>query len=585
MRLALLFFCLYSFGRIVASCPLNCENHGTCQGSVCYCQANYEGDDCSIYDETLSEGVSASNSVEKYEWKYYNIQVPHSGVSMSWWLNRTTDTRGDCDLYIAHGNLPDRANFLARNISTLHNLNVVIMDAKAGTYYAGAYGYRGCSYDIAVDFIGACPDDCSQHGQCLQGACRCYSGYSGDNCGTRETSVIAGTTYDGSVEFRGWNYYSFMATSTVDAVDWILTKVNPKPAEDCDMYVKKDSYPSMWEWDYANVSLADVLVINQTEVTTGTTYYLGVYGYYGCNYNLLLTEVFPSDPADCPNNCSNHGQGCSRNRCTCNDAYAGVECEEYILSLQEEQVMTGYVGDNSWNYYHIYGDTENSFVVTLNRTSESGDCDLYVQSQKFPTRLDYSYMNISTKDSVSVVIPEPNGETWYLGVFGWYPCTYALTVESTTRCGCSSNGHGACLPNSPICVCDRGWSGDDCSIETAALVSGIPVKGSTVTENQWRYFSIHAKDSTAFSLTVKETNSTGEVWVFVRAAEYPTLSAYDYSDKDTHNAVHQISYYTPLEHSGDLYIGIYGSPFIPDASQPGKPNFATFDLVAWVSDF
>ena len=105
------------------------------------------------------------------------------------------------------------------------------------------------------------------------------------------TSVMAGQTYVDAVERGHWNFYSFLATS-VDAIDWILTMGNPM-GEDGDMYVKQDSSPSLWDWDYRNVSLADVLVIHQTEVISGATYYLGVYGYFGCQYNctLVLNKV------------------------------------------------------------------------------------------------------------------------------------------------------------------------------------------------------------------------------------------------------------------------------------------------------
>ena len=565
-------------------CPLNCDNHGTCKGSVCDCHANYEGDDCSVYDEPLIEGVPASNSVRQTEWKYYQIQLHHSGVSMSWWLNQTTnDKTQDCDLYVEQGALPESTNFLSQNISTLQNLHLIIVDVRPGTYYAGVYGYLGCSYAISVEILGACPDDCSYNGMCVQGACHCYSGYNGENCALKETRVLTGQIYESLVEPRNWDYYSFMETSTVEAIEWVLTKINPVGGDGCDLYVKKYSYPSLWDWDFANVSMGDVMTIRQTEVIIGGTYYLGVYGYTGCRYNLVLNEVFLPNPDDCPNNCSNHGQRCSQSICTCNDKYIGIECGEYTESLQLNQVVTGYVGDNTWNDYHIDGDTENSLVITFNRTDP---CDLYVRAKEPPTRTKFSYQNNSfSRNLVRVVIPEPNGEKWYIGIFAWHSCTYAMTITPTSSCGCSPNGRGSCQPNNPICVCDHGWSGADCSIKTTALVSGIPFEGSNVTNTQWRYFSIHVEHSTAFSLTVQERNSIGEVWVFVCAEEYPTLSIYDYSDKETHKGIHQISYYTPLEHSGNIYIGVYGSPFIPDESRPGKPGFATFDLVAWVSDF
>ena len=99
--------------------------------------------------------------------RYYHIRLSSLG-GFQWWLNRTS-TDGDCDLYIRNGTYPDRANFLKRNVTTVANKQIIMSEVAAGTYYAGAYGYRTCSYDIVVNVVGSCPSNCNGHGTCITG--------------------------------------------------------------------------------------------------------------------------------------------------------------------------------------------------------------------------------------------------------------------------------------------------------------------------------------------------------------------------------------------------------------------------------
>jgi hypothetical protein len=43
------------------------------------------------------------------------------------------------------------------------------------------------------------------------------------------------------------------------------------------------------------------------------------------------------------------------------------------------QPVTGYVGENTFNYFHVNAFSANSLLIWMNQTSVSGDCDLYVK--------------------------------------------------------------------------------------------------------------------------------------------------------------------------------------------------------------
>ena len=89
----------------------------------------------------------------------------------------------------------------------------------------------------------------------------------------------------------------------------------------------------------------------------------------------------------------------------------------------------------------------------------------------------------------------------------------SVQIQETTTCGCAPNpdGHGYCETNSTICVCNFGWVGDDCSEPVNEIMSGVPVRNESVTKEEWKYYYINAEGSSAFSVTLKELNTTGFV--------------------------------------------------------------------------
>ncbi len=50
-----------------------------------------------------------------------------------------------------------------------------------------------------------------------------------------------------------------------------------------------------------------------------------------------------------------------------------------FFCLFSTQAVTGYVGENAFNYYHVNSFSTNSLLIWMNQTSATGDCDLYVK--------------------------------------------------------------------------------------------------------------------------------------------------------------------------------------------------------------
>ena len=562
-------------------CQHDCSGHGTCIRGRCDCDPNYEADDCSRKVVPLSSGVVATDSVEKSDWVYYSFHNVNSQSSMVWWLNTTSES-GDCDLYLQRGEIPSRISFTARNISTSPNQVIILSERPQGYYYAGVYGYQGCSFRLSVTVEAPCPSDCNGHGTCERGVCLCEFGYSGDSCETLTQFINPGESSEKTLEQGKWDYYAFTPEQVFEGLNWVMAMLTESDSEDCDIYLRKGDRPTMWEWDILNVTANQVIYINQTEVTVGETYYLGVYGFKGGDYSLRLEGKIPSGPGDCPNRCSNHGASCQMNICTCLDGYTGDQCDFYNPSIAYEAPVTGYAGENAWNYYHFPGDVSEDVLVTL--SYESGDCDLYVNANEKPTRFNYQYANMSTRAEISVTIIDPQGSEWYVGIFGWSACEYSLTVTTTTSCPCSEHGH--CDEGNTLeCICDEGWGGDDCSIPIQHIESTVPVTGKSVRSGEWQYYHLVVEESSAVSFTVTEKSTQGATWLFVSHSEYPTLSVNDFQEKGN-GKVHQITYITQEAQSREVFIGVFGSPIaVPYVGEEEMNQGADYQLSVWAASF
>lgn len=95
---------------VLALCPRNCSNRGTCQTSVCMCSKGYIGVDCSLglifsiavfnsaEGKHLQDGDDFEGIVTTAGWDYFRFEVPEKNTKN---LLVTVGTyRGDPDLYI-----------------------------------------------------------------------------------------------------------------------------------------------------------------------------------------------------------------------------------------------------------------------------------------------------------------------------------------------------------------------------------------------------------------------------------------------------------------------------------------------------
>jgi hypothetical protein len=168
----------------------------------------------------------------------------------------------------------------------------------------------------------------------------------------------------------------------VSGANYLGVTLTQTTAGDCDLYVRFNEAPTVWNWDFANVTRGNLSTITVEGARTGY-YFIGVYGFQACSYIIVAQTQ-----SACPNQCSQHGT-CSGTTCTCQPGYTGNYCNSMTDTLQPDQLANGYVEYNTWNYFTYHSNSDANLVIHVNQSSTKDDCDLYVRAGSNPTRFQF----------------------------------------------------------------------------------------------------------------------------------------------------------------------------------------------------
>ena len=542
------------------SCPNNCLGNGRClSNGVCACNSGWTGNDCSLPVTTLTASNPLSTgSVDRSQWHYYQYTVSSASSPLVWQMNQTSNN-ADCDLYIQFSAFPSRDNYLVRDISTNPYVTLPIATPQLGTYIAGVYGWTACSYSISAKQVSPCPKACSGHGTCLSsGTCQCNTGYIGVDCSVVVTPLAASTPLtQQAVPQYAWKYYAYTVNSN-DVPAAIVFKVDQADSQsDADMYVKKDSLPTFWDFDYRNDDTMQSFSIRITQPSTGV-YYAGVFGFTATTFTITVTAEH-----NCPNMCSGATHGtCNGGACACLDGYSGAACEQATFLMANHQVVSGYAQQGQWNYYQARALTNQNMQITVMQQGR-GDCDVYVKRDVNPTTISYDYRDVTVMSNFTLTIQNPAATQWKIGIYAFQECSYSLTGTLSMACPHDCSGHGTCQDNGQ-CLCDDGYSGSDCSSTRVPLTLDGTPHSTSIGNGVWQYYTVSGFTTGVTIHLFEQGGAKGMLWLFADDNNSPTLTDYVYQSTDTNTKSHNIFIARSNPNDPTSYIvGVYGNPLIP----------------------
>lgn len=550
-----------------ADCPHSCSGHGDCHHDECRCNDGWGGDDCSVADTALESGETYTDSLNTFTWHYYHVQVPFGTNALNITVQQTSQY-GDVDVYVQRGHFPTQRDNIAADETTSNYISIEVPNPSPSTYYIGLYGYWHVDYTLRVDVINGCAANCGAHGQCEAGECVCMDSWTGEHCDRYDRLLVVGDTVHDHVENQEWKYYHLI----VPADNVLSITLTGEGEGDVDLYLKHEEYPTFFNFDYLNGTIAPLSTLVVEDPAPGT-WYIGCYGYRGDSYDLLVNL---EHEAECVAQCSgpSHGTCGSHGTCQCQTGFTGSSCETMTAGMELDTWYEGHVDQNTWNFYKFSVSSTNDVVIAVDQEESREDCDVFVKEGSQPTRISYDYAELSYREQFNITIEDPSGSEWHVGVYGWTACSYRLAITIPIECQCVGN-HGQCRQGSDVCICNPGWTGPHCDENSMMIDNGSVYRDQTVAQYQWAYYTI-TTESTMLLVSMKEQETRGFLWLYVSQSGFPGLDTFDAADKETNTDFHEVHLLFDHKERRRFYIGVYGNPFDILGADP-----VPFSITAW----
>jgi len=534
----------------------------------------------------LRSGQNYSTEIPGNTWAYFSIgnTVPGGVIRVATAPVQIFGQSGfqDADLYIKFGSLPTINFYDKRDISYGADGYIIVDNAFQGQYYIGVFGQpytRRVAFSIVARIDGLCPSGCI-NGNCVNGVCHCREGWSGDDCSIAVTHVglLFDRLYIDSVAYDTWKYF-FTDLQTSMTEFFVIVNITSQPPSQhvCDVFVRYDEVPDDFHWDhYESSEIGPNFVITVPNATKGR-WYIAFWGNKQCDFKLQLK----SGTQRCLSKCSGHGI-CTSSGCRCIPQYNGTYCESKLLPLQNNELVSGYVEQNVWNYYEFDTDTQDNIVVILNQTNSTnsgGNCDLYAKYGGRPTKFNYDFVEVGTNLSYELLITEPLKERLFIGVSGFKDCNYLLKVIKTQGCTDQCKLHGTCVNG--VCKCNPGYSGENCDSSFRIITSGQELHSVMTRPGEWQYYNFTVTTFTAV-VALKEHNqgkgTEGFLNLYLSEGLPPTLT--NFAIKEIGRSFyHNIAAAINLQRQPpfNLYLGVNAGPYFQE--------HVPYSITAWCPDF
>jgi len=381
-------------------------------------------------------------------------------------------------------------------------------------------------------------------------------------CSIYDEEIEPGRVVNNSVARREWKYYHFAASRMNHGFTVRLDQTSDDG--DCDVYLRGNEYPTKLLFDYSDIDLDPHVALSVPFPPSNVTrWYVGVYGFQPCRYNLLLDD----STGDL---CNGHGTyNNTKASCTCEDPYYGPSCSRTPIMLEPRIGHRDSVNNSEWKFYQFSTTSARALSFIVNQTTD-GDSDLYVNFASLPNFTNYEAKDITRLQNYYVSIADPQRGIYYAGIYGFEACSYLITVKISDECPNQCSHHGACTDLD--CVCNSSYTGTRCQTMVPALALGQNVTGY-VSKNAWNFYHFRSNTGNNIQVAVSQSNHYPEDCdLYIKQGSEPTTSNYDYRDTST-----LPQFILTIEDPGAFtwYIGIYGystCTYSLVVNETGDPN-------------
>jgi hypothetical protein len=223
----------------------------------------------------------------------------------------------------------------------------------------------------------------------------------------------------GYVADQAWNYYSYASNSMTP----LQINVTQTAAGDCDIFVRANSKPTRFEFDYQDIGLSTSFSVNILQ-PGAATWWVGVFGFTPCEYQLQIS--IPNFPAS---QCQNGGtRPDPQAPCVCPRGFVGDYCQSRVNALAPSILAEGHATLNGWVYYtfEVSHTTSNIFfhLQETGPSDVSGEIWLFASHGSAPTIRNHEYADNrqNTKNHIINIQVTPSNpprtQTLFVGVYG-----------------------------------------------------------------------------------------------------------------------------------------------------------------------
>eukprot|EP00299_Pterocystis_sp_00344_P002530 c12858_g1_i1.p1 GENE.c12858_g1_i1~~c12858_g1_i1.p1 ORF type:complete len:960 (-),score=235.35 c12858_g1_i1:17-2671(-) len=456
--------------KVHAPCTPLCYRHGSCVRGACVCNIGYALPDCSSPDATYMSIEAFDKDMEKE----FQAGFPITAKLVS---KYPLDLNGKDYVGVYPAKSPNGTTALSWK--PFPSGNVTSVDLR-GVKVPGEYVLRFTRFkDLAViaeskpfTVYEFCPNQCSNHGKCIGGKCRCNEPWSTADCSFGPGLVNLTVTFSGKEQLLFKNEEVTVKFTRVNDpdhthlgdADWIgLFGADDNSTAQPFAYQYAQAQPSEEddEFQAGNVTF---------NVPPSSPAF--VFKYFRNDHVLLTTtDVLHVHQPCVPVDCNKNGV-CVEGQCQCFSGWTGAKCDvgdvDCSFIFEADNLQAGSGLDVTF-VRGVGTGTENDFVGLYSSTETNPD-NLYDWARANGTVVPIA--NNTIEGVIRLTPPIPG--FYNIRLMDIYTkrvlCT-SLPFQVYQVCPRACSKHGKCVHGE--CQCDSGWLSPDCKrFQGQVVVSG-----------------------------------------------------------------------------------------------------------------